>query len=102
MRQAPELRAPSSSRFYRSTSLGSTRNTYGYGCCSSPGQATNGAEGGPERIRFDQSTVPDRGSTGQKSGKSSAQPDRPPSDERARVRALWKLPGLDSNQQPSG
>ena len=27
---------------------------------------------------------------------------RPVDDERARLRALWKLPGLDSNQQPSG
>jgi hypothetical protein len=39
---------------------------------------------------------------GKSLGKSSARAGRPLDEERARVRAVWKLPGLDSNQQPSG
>ena len=38
----------------------------------------------------------------QKLGKSSRVEDLPADPERTRLRALWKLPGLDSNQQPSG
>jgi hypothetical protein len=40
--------------------------------------------------------------TRQKLGKSSRSPKLASDTERARVRALSKLPGLDSNQQPSG
>jgi hypothetical protein len=41
---------------------------------------------------------PGRAKVGQKFGPRPSRLDA----ERARVRALWKLPGLDSNQQPSG
>ncbi len=40
--------------------------------------------------------------SGQKLGQKFAIPHPPSQAESARVRALRKLPGLDSNQQPSG
>jgi hypothetical protein len=66
---------------------------------ASPGPTARGGRLGASQAQLN-SLRSDR--AGQKLGKSLGRAHPRLDAERARVRALWKLPGLDSNQQPSG